>query len=228
MSTKEPSQPAEAKAAPAPAMLNGVEGLSPIYGQVPTVEEARTAIGTALDDAAKALRVLSTMLKKEKLMQGYAVADEILGRLGYATKLNAALAQQPAACRCVDCGGDQPGHDPHCANMREIHGTQPADVDGVLTPTGTFCSVCEAPQHNTPSGVSCPTGHGGAEPLTAQSKAVDGVVTDEMVERGVTAYQRTWDEHEARKNAKALSIDTLVRAVLTAALAAQPGGSDNE
>ena len=85
----------QALEAPAPAMLNGVEGLSPIYGQVPTVEEARTAIGTALDDAAKALRVLSTMLKKEKLMQGYAVADEILGRLGYATKLNAALAQQP-------------------------------------------------------------------------------------------------------------------------------------
>ena len=40
--------------------------------------------------------------------------------------------------------------------------------------------------------------------------------------------ESTWDEHEARKNAKALSIDTLVRAVLTAALAAQPGGSDNE
>ena len=91
-----PVQSVERTPKPAPAMLNGVEGLSPIYGQVPTVEEARTAIGTALDDAAKALRVLSTMLKKEKLMQGYAVADEILGRLGYATKLNAALAQQPA------------------------------------------------------------------------------------------------------------------------------------
>ena len=37
--------------------------------------------------------------------------------------------QQPAACRCVDCGGDQPGHDPHCANMREIHGTQPQEAD---------------------------------------------------------------------------------------------------
>lgn len=45
---------------------------------------------------------------------------------------------------------------------------QPAAMDGVLTPTGTFCSVCEAPQHNTPSGVSCPRGHGGAEPLATQ------------------------------------------------------------
>ena len=40
-----------------------------------------------------------------------------------------ALAQQPAACRCVDCGGDQPGHDPHCAYMRDLHGFQPAAVD---------------------------------------------------------------------------------------------------
>ena len=35
-------------------------------------------------------------------MQGYAVADEILGRLGYATKLNAALAQQPAMLNGVE------------------------------------------------------------------------------------------------------------------------------
>lgn len=72
----------------------GVEGLSPIYNKTPTEGEARAAIGTALDDAAKALRVLSTMLKKERLAQGYAVADEILGSIGYATRLNAALAAQ--------------------------------------------------------------------------------------------------------------------------------------
>jgi hypothetical protein len=48
-----------------------------------------------------------------------------------------------------------------CWNTR--HAQQPAAYDmAVLTPTGTFCSVCEAPQHNTPSGVSCPNGHGGA------------------------------------------------------------------
>ena len=39
------------------------------------------------------------------------------------------LAQQPAACRCVDCGGDHHAHDSHCAYMCEVHGTQPAAVD---------------------------------------------------------------------------------------------------
>ena len=43
-----------------------------------------------------------------------------------------ALAQQPAACRCVDCGGDQPGHDPHCAYMRDLHGAQPAAVNEAM------------------------------------------------------------------------------------------------
>lgn len=52
--------------------------------------------------------MLSTMLKKQKLMHGYAVADEILGSIGYATKLNATLAQQPAAkpYTCDFCGSD--------------------------------------------------------------------------------------------------------------------------
>ena len=57
------------------------------------------------------------------------------------------------------------------AGARALAGQQPAAVGEVLTPTGTFCSVCEAPQHNTPSGVSCPRGHGGAEPLAAQPAA---------------------------------------------------------
>lgn len=32
-----------------------------------------------------------------------------------------AAEQQPAACRCVDCGGDQPEHDTHCAHMHNLH-----------------------------------------------------------------------------------------------------------
>ena len=44
-----------------------------------------------------------------------------------------ALAQQPAACRCVDCEGDQPGHDPCCEYMRDLHGEQPAAEAVALT-----------------------------------------------------------------------------------------------
>lgn len=36
--------------------------------------------------------------------------------------------KKPAACRCVDCGGDQPKHDPHCAYMRDLHGDPTAAV----------------------------------------------------------------------------------------------------
>lgn len=31
--------------------------------------------------------------------------------------------------------------------------------------TGTLCSVCMEPQRETPSGVTCENGHGGAEPF---------------------------------------------------------------
>lgn len=53
-----------------------------------------------------------------------------------ASELEAILAQQSAAvdgevdCRCIDCGGDQTGHDPTCSYMYELHGEQPAAVDG--------------------------------------------------------------------------------------------------
>ncbi len=43
-----------------------------------------------------------------------------------------ALAQQPAACRCVDCGGDRHEHDAHCAYMRDLHGAQPAAVNEAM------------------------------------------------------------------------------------------------
>lgn len=79
-------------------MNNQKDALSPIYGKVPTTDEARAAIKTALDDSEKALRVLSTMLKKENLKQGYVVADEILGSVGYAKKLNAALSGNGRWC----------------------------------------------------------------------------------------------------------------------------------
>lgn len=31
--------------------------------------------------------------------------------------------------------------------------------------TVTFCSICREPQFNTPAGITCKNGHGGAEPL---------------------------------------------------------------
>ena len=34
-----------------------------------------------------------------------------------------------------------------------------------LQATGTYCSVCNLAQFDSPSGVTCPNGHGGAEPL---------------------------------------------------------------
>ena len=39
-----------------------------------------------------------------------------------------------------------------------------AALDGE-TPYGTLCWVCGEHQHNTPSGVSCPNGHGGADSI---------------------------------------------------------------
>lgn len=73
----------------------GAVALPPMQAPVPTVAEARERIDGALSDAQKALAVLSTMLKKANLMQGYAVADEILGNLGFARKLHAALTTPP-------------------------------------------------------------------------------------------------------------------------------------
>ncbi len=66
--------------------------------EAPSKAEAHAAIATAISDGIKALRVLSTMLRKEKLQQGFMVADEILGSLGYAEKMNAALAAHHSAC----------------------------------------------------------------------------------------------------------------------------------
>ena len=34
-----------------------------------------------------------------------------------------------------------------------------------LQATGTYCSVCNLAQFDSPGGVTCPNGHGGAEPL---------------------------------------------------------------
>ena len=34
-----------------------------------------------------------------------------------------------------------------------------------LQATGTYCSVCNLAQFDSPSGITCPNGHGGAEPL---------------------------------------------------------------
>lgn len=29
------------------------------------------------------------------------------------------IAEHHEVCRCIDCGGDQPSHDPYCHYMRE-------------------------------------------------------------------------------------------------------------
>lgn len=55
-----------------------------------------------------------------------ALSDAAKDRIGIPYPTHPA-PQQPAACRCVDCGGDQPRHDAGCLYMRELHGEQPAD-----------------------------------------------------------------------------------------------------
>ena len=38
------------------------------------------------------------------------------------------------SCRCIDCGGDQPGHSSDCAWMTELHGTPAAPEGFVMVP----------------------------------------------------------------------------------------------
>ena len=91
-----------------PAAQVQQEALAPkVATEAPSKAEAHAAIATAISDGIKALRVLSTMLRKEKLQQGFMVADEILGSLGYAEKMNAALAAHPSAC---ELGARDPSH----------------------------------------------------------------------------------------------------------------------
>lgn len=91
--------PRTAARPPAPVQAAPQEGYGePVATEAPSKAEAHAAIATAISDGIKALRVLSTMLRKEKLQQGFMVADEILGSLGYAEKMNAALAAHHSAC----------------------------------------------------------------------------------------------------------------------------------
>lgn len=49
----------------------------------------------------------------------------------------------------------------HALNKAPVlHGV----IEDDLEDTGTTCSVCNAKQFNTPGGVTCANGHGGAEP----------------------------------------------------------------
>lgn len=41
-----------------------------------------------------------------------------------------------------------------------------------LTP-GSLCTICHAPQFNTPSGITCPNGHGGAEGYVVNEHPAD-------------------------------------------------------
>lgn len=54
------------------------------------------------------------------------------------------------------------------------------DANDSPNPTGTVCSVCGAPQYNTPSGITCSNGHGRAEPakLGATNEFPDGKITE--------------------------------------------------
>lgn len=63
------------------------------------------------------------------------------------------LAQQPAVpdCRCIDCGGDQPGHDPTCKWMAELHGEKPAAVDEFKPQEGQSCYVTDNPADVLPN-----------------------------------------------------------------------------
>ena len=80
--------------------------------------------GDAVFGCAAAIDELRTIAKRLDEFDAGLIREAI-------RQIEAAIAQ-PAACRCVDCGGDQPGHDPHCAYMRDLHGAQPAAVDEAM------------------------------------------------------------------------------------------------
>lgn len=88
-------------------------------------------VGVAyLDIGAGGYMDLGSELSDEELAK-LPYGRHVLGIIGTHGVDGYVLSQQPAApdCRCIDCGGDQPGHDSTCKWMEELHGEQPAAVD---------------------------------------------------------------------------------------------------
>lgn len=57
----------------------------------------------------------------------------------------------------------------------------PADWDkGWEKPTGTLCEICQAPQYDTPGGVCCKNGHGGANSIVVDASNFEGSVLDRL------------------------------------------------
>ena len=83
-----------------------------------------------LDIGAGGYMDLGSELSDEELAK-LPYGRHVLGIIGTHGVDGYVLSQQPAApdCRCIDCGGDQPGHDSTCKWMEELHGEQPAAVD---------------------------------------------------------------------------------------------------
>lgn len=63
--------------------------------------------------------------------------------------------KQPAVCRCVDCQGDEPGHDPHCPWMRELHTEQKSAPDAYCITREDGECISDDPRcmHNKPAAV---------------------------------------------------------------------------
>jgi hypothetical protein len=71
---------------------------------------------------------------------------------------------------------------------------EPAWSAETATPLGTLCSVCHAPQVNSPGGPTCKNGHGGAAPLDEETAGVppdDSTEAEEVVAPKVEAKPET-------------------------------------
>lgn len=68
-----------------------------------------------------------------KMIDGTPIPNDLLSCIAESF----AAEQQPAACRCVDCGGDQPEHDTHCAHMHNLHVPAPEQQAATINVTYT-------------------------------------------------------------------------------------------
>lgn len=118
------------------------------------------------DSPEKVREILSKMANLDMIFpreprdedfQNIVKASELLLQV-LETKFNALMKKGPAY--------QAPPQQPYTPPKTEA---KPETVSFTLT--GTKCSICNQPQYNTPSGVSCAMGHGGAPPAVETAHA---------------------------------------------------------
>lgn len=91
-----------------PVVAKVPDVLSKTFPSMPTLDDLHEAVVRSLDNAEKAIKVLSTILKNAGLKQGYVVADEMLGDIRYAKCGMSVLITQPPPPQAAK-GGDVNG-----------------------------------------------------------------------------------------------------------------------